>query len=208
MGGEAIHASQLKANNVHQLSLCTLCNKTLKDATAVKECLHTFCKSCIYDCFENNHACPTCNIALDGAHPENYLAADHVLQSIIHKILPNSNTIESKIQKHGMRVHHHSNLRPVAFQIKLDKIWLSKHNEIRIPSRLFEQLDKIGLLKTDISTTIRKLKKNLIRRLHNVKMIDLFCSEVRLGDEWTMEYVIKTCWASNGPVELYIRMEV
>ncbi|XVF32448.1 hypothetical protein REPUB_Repub17cG0084100 [Reevesia pubescens] len=68
---------------------CPLCNKLLRDATTISECLHTFCRKCIYDKIQDEEleCCPICNIDL-GCVPLEKLRPDHNLQDVRAKIFP------------------------------------------------------------------------------------------------------------------------
>ncbi|XP_068650200.1 E3 ubiquitin protein ligase DRIP2-like [Aristolochia californica] len=68
---------------------CPLCDKLLKEATTISECLHTFCRKCIYDKLteEEIDCCPICNIDL-GCSPLEKLRPDHNLQDVRAKIFP------------------------------------------------------------------------------------------------------------------------
>ncbi|KAK6940730.1 hypothetical protein RJ641_030261 [Dillenia turbinata] len=68
---------------------CPLCNKLLRDATTVSECLHTFCRKCIYEKLsdEELECCPICNIDL-GCVPLEKLRPDNNLQDVRAKIFP------------------------------------------------------------------------------------------------------------------------
>ncbi|XVE73009.1 hypothetical protein DITRI_Ditri11bG0083700 [Diplodiscus trichospermus] len=68
---------------------CPLCNKLLKDATTISECLHTFCRKCVYDKIQDEEleCCPICNIDL-GCVPLEKLRPDHNLQDVRAKIFP------------------------------------------------------------------------------------------------------------------------
>ncbi|KAF9686890.1 hypothetical protein SADUNF_Sadunf02G0036900 [Salix dunnii] len=68
---------------------CLLCNKLLRDATTISECLHTFCRKCIYRRIsdEGLDSCPICNINL-GCVPLEKLRPDHNLQDVRSKIFP------------------------------------------------------------------------------------------------------------------------
>ncbi|CAM0875805.1 unnamed protein product [Alopecurus aequalis] len=68
---------------------CPLCDRLLRDATTVSECLHTFCRKCIYKKFndEEVESCPVCEIDL-GCTPVEKLRADHSLQDVRSKIFP------------------------------------------------------------------------------------------------------------------------
>ncbi|GMI66476.1 DREB2A-interacting protein 2 [Hibiscus trionum] len=68
---------------------CPLCNKLITDATTISECLHTFCRKCIYGKIEDEEleCCPICNIDL-GCVPLEKLRPDHNLQDVRSKIFP------------------------------------------------------------------------------------------------------------------------
>ncbi|RAL42172.1 hypothetical protein DM860_011955 [Cuscuta australis] len=68
---------------------CSLCNKLFRDATTISECLHTFCRKCIYKKLtdEDLESCPICNIDL-GCVPEEKLRPDNTLQDVRAKIFP------------------------------------------------------------------------------------------------------------------------
>ncbi|CAN4113679.1 unnamed protein product [Withania somnifera] len=68
---------------------CTLCNKLFRDATTISECLHTFCRKCIYKKLsdEELECCPICNIDL-GCVPLEKLRPDHNLEDVRAKIFP------------------------------------------------------------------------------------------------------------------------
>eukprot|EP00698_Gefionella_okellyi_P003568 TRINITY_DN13358_c0_g1_i1.p1 TRINITY_DN13358_c0_g1~~TRINITY_DN13358_c0_g1_i1.p1 ORF type:complete len:360 (-),score=47.55 TRINITY_DN13358_c0_g1_i1:94-1173(-) len=69
--------------------VCPLCLGYFRDATTVAECLHTFCKGCIFKYFHLNKAqvCPECNVSL-GTFPTTQLRPDHVKQAIVEKVFP------------------------------------------------------------------------------------------------------------------------
>ncbi|XP_072989101.1 E3 ubiquitin protein ligase DRIP2-like isoform X1 [Typha latifolia] len=68
---------------------CPLCHKLLREATTISECLHTFCRKCIYEKLtdEEVDCCPICNIGL-GCVPLEKLRPDHNMQDIRAKIFP------------------------------------------------------------------------------------------------------------------------
>ncbi|CAL4926298.1 unnamed protein product [Urochloa decumbens] len=68
---------------------CPLCRRLLRDATTISECLHTFCRKCIYQKFndEEVECCPVCKIDL-GCTPTEKLRPDHSLQDVRSKFFP------------------------------------------------------------------------------------------------------------------------
>ncbi|BAH92280.1 Os03g0632800 [Oryza sativa Japonica Group] len=67
---------------------CPLCGRLLRDATTVSECLHTFCRKCIYEKLndEEVESCPVCKIDL-GCTPVEKLRDGNIPASSIQKYL-------------------------------------------------------------------------------------------------------------------------
>lgn len=68
---------------------CPLCCNLVHEATTISECLHTFCRSCIYQLLGDgeNDSCPICNVSL-GCSPLEKLRADHQLDDVCAKLFP------------------------------------------------------------------------------------------------------------------------
>jgi hypothetical protein len=63
--------SELIDNNTHKLInilSCPLCKGIFRDPYTINECMHTFCKVCIYNYISTKETpdCPTCTITLGG----------------------------------------------------------------------------------------------------------------------------------------------
>ncbi|KAG5603313.1 hypothetical protein H5410_034683 [Solanum commersonii] len=80
---------KVKREKIAACITCPLCHKLFRDATTISECLHTFCRKCIYKKLsdEETECCPICNIDL-GCVPLEKLRPDHNLQDIRAKIFP------------------------------------------------------------------------------------------------------------------------
>ncbi|XP_039025073.1 E3 ubiquitin protein ligase DRIP2-like isoform X2 [Hibiscus syriacus] len=85
----AIRVVKVRREAIAACMTCPLCNKLLRDATTISECLHTFCRKCIYGKIEDEEleCCPICNIDL-GCVPLEKLRPDHNLQDVRSKIFP------------------------------------------------------------------------------------------------------------------------
>ena len=70
---------------------CKLCGGYFRDAHTISECLHTFCKVCLFKEFDRTpklqYNCPTCHVAL-GPLPWQKVIFDRTLQGIVDKIFP------------------------------------------------------------------------------------------------------------------------
>lgn len=80
---------RVKREAIAACMTCPLCDKLLKDATTISECLHSFCRKCIYDKIseEELECCPICNIDL-GCVPLEKLRPDHNWQDVRAKVFP------------------------------------------------------------------------------------------------------------------------
>lgn len=80
---------KVRRNDLAACMTCPICNKLLRDATTIPECLHTFCRKCIRKKLsdEELECCPICNIDL-GCVPLEKLRPDHNLQDVRAKIFP------------------------------------------------------------------------------------------------------------------------
>ncbi|OEL26800.1 E3 ubiquitin protein ligase DRIP2 [Dichanthelium oligosanthes] len=68
---------------------CPLCKGLFREATALTECLHTFCRECIMEQINGKDIeyCPVCDVHL-GCDPEQKLRSDKNLQDIRNKLFP------------------------------------------------------------------------------------------------------------------------
>ncbi|EOA26370.1 hypothetical protein CARUB_v10023287mg [Capsella rubella] len=87
MEGEMV--VKVKRDTVVACMTCPLCENLLRDATTISECLHTFCRKCIYEKITEDEieSCPVCDIDLGGA-PLEKLRPDHILQDLRAKLFP------------------------------------------------------------------------------------------------------------------------
>ncbi|KAE9347184.1 hypothetical protein PF008_g7938 [Phytophthora fragariae] len=79
---------------------CALCHGILRDAHTIPDCLHSFCKSCIYRHFlvKGSCICPKCNKALS-PRPIATLITDQKLQEVVDRIFPEFKEQEAILEK-------------------------------------------------------------------------------------------------------------
>ncbi|XP_062214639.1 E3 ubiquitin protein ligase DRIP2-like [Phragmites australis] len=87
--GAARGVARVRREALSACITCPLCQGLLREATAIAECLHTFCRECIMDKIndDDGDCCPVCSIDL-GCDPEEKLRPDHNLQDIRNKLFP------------------------------------------------------------------------------------------------------------------------
>ena len=72
---------------LNQHLVCQLCMGYFNDACTIIECLHTFCRVCIDNHFQESHFCPVCEKNL-GPNPNDHVRTDRTIQSIVEKVFP------------------------------------------------------------------------------------------------------------------------
>ncbi|KAL3660597.1 hypothetical protein V7S43_014352 [Phytophthora oleae] len=79
---------------------CALCHGILRDAHTIPDCLHSFCKSCIYRHFlvKGSCICPKCNKTLN-SRPITTLITDQKLQEVVDRIFPEFKEQEVILEK-------------------------------------------------------------------------------------------------------------
>ncbi|GLT78667.1 hypothetical protein SLA2020_501950 [Shorea laevis] len=81
--------AKVKREKLAACMTCPLCNDLFTDATTISECLHTFCRKCIYEKIteEDINSCPVCKTDL-GVAPLEKLRVDNSLQDLRLKLFP------------------------------------------------------------------------------------------------------------------------
>lgn len=68
--------------------VCILCGGFFRNATTIKECLHTFCRTCVLrHLISRRSACPKCGISVEGNILEGCVF-DNRLQNLVDKLFP------------------------------------------------------------------------------------------------------------------------
>eukprot|EP01087_Luapelamoeba_hula_P019074 TRINITY_DN6270_c0_g1_i1.p1 TRINITY_DN6270_c0_g1~~TRINITY_DN6270_c0_g1_i1.p1 ORF type:complete len:1087 (-),score=199.02 TRINITY_DN6270_c0_g1_i1:33-3293(-) len=70
---------------LNEFLLCTLCMGYFRDAHTIRECLHTFCKSCLYKYFQTTADCPVCGQDLR-PNPHEFIRFDRNMHNIVNKL--------------------------------------------------------------------------------------------------------------------------
>jgi polycomb group RING finger protein 4 len=116
----------LSALNEH--ITCHICKGYLIDATAITECLHTFCKTCIVKWLKEHQVCPICE-----AQIQKNIRSDPTLQDIVYKIVPGLFTDEMRRR----REFYHSNSEASANLTNEEKGELRGERLIFCPDDIF-----------------------------------------------------------------------
>lgn len=82
---------------------CFLCGGYFRDAHTIAECLHSFCKSCLFREYNKGSIkCPKCYINL-GPDPYPVTIYDRTLQELVDKIFPELKDIDAKAERQFYR---------------------------------------------------------------------------------------------------------
>lgn len=203
---------------------CDICKGYLIDATAITECLHTFCKSCIVKRleFEEGKNCPRCDVVIHRSNPLLGIKADRTMQDIVYKLVPNL----LRDEEHRERLFFH--LRGVPwpklaqrnaqsdddYQMKTvdaiteDRVCIqleTKTDELRPLSRKFICCSS----RTTITHVKKLVAKKLFCDLEKYWSVDILCNDEVLGKDHTLKFIYVTRWRfKEPPLMLYYQPRV
>lgn len=86
-----VPTKKLNLDLINEHLTCRLCSGYLIDAWTINECLHSFCRPCIFSYFndhEENTTCPVCLTVPHPAKPLLGITKDCWLQQIVYKLVP------------------------------------------------------------------------------------------------------------------------
>lgn len=84
---------------------CSLCEGFLRDAYTISECLHSFCKSCLFcEYAKGCTKCPECSVNL-GPDPYPVTIYDRTLQELVDSILPQLKANDEKEERIFYNTH-------------------------------------------------------------------------------------------------------
>jgi len=80
--------AKVKLKDLVEFLSCGICEGYLIDATAITECLHTFCRSCIVKYLKDKSTCPTCKLLISQSCVLNFIRQDRTKQDLVYKLIP------------------------------------------------------------------------------------------------------------------------
>ena len=85
-------ANQVETSNFAHHLCCNICRGLLIDATMIKECMHSFCRSCIVGALANSSdwkcPVPSCKKVLNKSRMKQEIRANQKLQDIVYTLFP------------------------------------------------------------------------------------------------------------------------
>ncbi|XP_054712326.1 polycomb group RING finger protein 3-like [Uloborus diversus] len=198
---------------------CYICKGYLIDATAITECLHTFCKSCIVKRleFEDVNTCPKCDCLIHRSNPLLGIKADRTLQDIVYKLVPDLQCREV------LREKIFCEMKDIPYPKHHDIVIKNKQLQVvdSAPQRVVDAVtdDRVCIqLETKTSelqqlprkyiccssfTTIAHVKKLIAKKLfcdlEKYYTVDILCNDEVLGKDHTLKFIYVTRWRSKEP---------
>ena len=78
---------------------CSLCHGYFREPFTIAECLHTFCKRCLFLSFaRGGKECPTCHVNL-APDPYRECLADRTMESIVDKLFPELSGADDEVER-------------------------------------------------------------------------------------------------------------
>ncbi|KAL4640072.1 polycomb group RING finger protein 5 [Arapaima gigas] len=202
---------------------CYVCKGYLIKPTTVTECLHTFCKSCIVQHFEDSNDCPKCGIQVHETNPLEMLRLDNTLEEIIFKLVPGLREREQQQEIEFWKKNRTKENGEVDDGPKSKKPRVDEENEqdadqdyhrsdpqiaicldcLRNNGQMGENIVK-GLMKKFIRcstrVTVGTIKKflSLKLKLPSSYELDVLCNGEIMGKDHTMEFIYMTRWRLRG----------
>ncbi|XP_043568380.1 polycomb group RING finger protein 5-B [Chiloscyllium plagiosum] len=197
---------------------CYICKGYLIKPTTVTECLHTFCKSCIVQHFEDTNDCPKCGIQVHETNPLEMLRLDNTLEEIIFKLVPGLKEMEKRQEeefwkKNKPQENGEDNEGPKAKKAKIDEEEDQEDQDYhRSDPQIAICLDCLrnngqsgdntvkGLMKKFIRcstrVTVGTIKKflSLKLKLPSTCELDVLCNGEIMGKDHTLEFIYMTRW--------------
>ncbi|XP_077438976.1 polycomb group RING finger protein 5-B-like isoform X2 [Vanacampus margaritifer] len=194
---------------------CYLCGGYLIKPTTVTECLHTFCKSCIVQHFEESNDCPECGIQVHETNPLEMLRLDNTLEEIIFKLVPGLREQEEEREFEFWRQNQHRENLPdetvgaglpggdgggtnddyhrsdPQIAICLDCLRNTSHaNETSVTDLMKK------FIRCSSRVTVGTIKKflSLKLKLPSSYELDVLCNGEIMGRDHTMEFIYMTRW--------------
>jgi len=214
--------------------VCQLCMGVLRDAHTIRECLHTFCKSCLYKYFQTTADCPLCGVDLR-PNPFERIRFDRTLQTIVNKIF--SDLIETDIAKEAHFYRSRGLIedaervedmllkaqeskapkptevaRPTHKRLRRDPSKPIYKDEVAFELTLDEGEPELQhlerpVIRTSARVTVRHLKKfvGMKLALPNINDLEITYKGEVLGTEHSLEYILKTRGYEGGTIEFKYR---
>ncbi|XP_014350227.1 polycomb group RING finger protein 5-B isoform X2 [Latimeria chalumnae] len=180
---------------------CFICKGYLIKPTTVTECLHTFCKSCIVQHFEDSNDCPRCGNQVHETNPLEMLRLDNTLEEIIFKLVPGLREDEDpkakkpKVEEDDDQEDKDYHRSDPQIAICLDCLRNNGQSGDNVVKGLMKKF-----IRCSTRVTVGTIKKflSLKLKLPTSYELDVLCNGEIMGKDHTMEFIYMTRWRLGG----------
>ncbi|EFA07780.1 polycomb group RING finger protein 3 [Tribolium castaneum] len=194
---------KIKLKSLNPYITCNICKGYLIDATAITECLHTFCKSCLIKHLEANTNCPTCDMVIHHSYPRQYINFDRTMQDIVYKLVPGLQ--ESEIEREQQFYRQRGLPCPKEMLIGEETKEKSPEPDDGNQEELinlclecaFTNQIKQVFVRVPTRTTVLYLKKFIARKIFKIEdlhSVVVFCNCEEVDERDTMKYIYLSKW--------------
>lgn len=198
---------------------CPICSGIYKDPVTITECLHSFCKSCLYSYFATGKEhCPTCKVPLYG---DMYSTAmnDRTLETLCDKVLFPTVKERDEIEEKRFYASRGIELKPdqsastteapAPVEEADDELELLLFPDVQADDQHeLPQLER-SCIKTSRRLKIVHLKKYLLRKLEMppslLSSVEIHCNDNPVGNELSLHFIERTMWMTSEPLRLVYR---
>jgi len=222
---------RFRVADINQHLICRLCNGYFRDAHTINECLHTFCKSCLFiRLHEGMKKCPAPGCQTDlSVTAEGLICADRQMQSIVDKLFPHLRVEDAENEA---KFYRERNIAPkpehgrAPTRVVVDtprkrrrtkRDGSGKEMNVKLvpdetcpDSHKLRELEK-PYLRTSSKLRMLQLQKYVEKKLEldtggDLVSVELLCNGEVLGPEHSLEFVGRTRWIDEGPtLQLHYR---
>ncbi|GIY67990.1 polycomb group RING finger protein 3 [Caerostris darwini] len=219
--------SHMSLRSLNPYISCSICDGYLIDATAITECLHTFCKSCIVKHLDTKkgNTCPKCDMVIHRSNPLHGIRLDRKMQDIVYKLVPDLQKRESlrerkfcNARKIPYEKHQSGNKEKRVEDEKYQGKPISAISEDRVCIQLESKTKDLKPLSKKFiccssRTTVNHVKKLIAKKLfHDLEKycsVDILCNDEILGKDHTLKFIYVTRWrCKEPPLMLYYQPRV
>ncbi|XP_036192530.1 polycomb group RING finger protein 5 isoform X7 [Myotis myotis] len=169
---------------------CYICKGYLIKPTTVTECLHTFCKTCIVQHFEDSNDCPRCGNQVHETNPLEMLRLDNTLEEIIFKLVPGLREQELERESEFWKKNKpQENGQDDTSKIEKPKV--DEEGDENQDDKDYHRSDP------QIAICLDCLRNNG-QSGDNVVKLDVLCNGEIMGKDHTMEFIYMTRWRLRG----------
>ncbi|XP_064344285.1 polycomb group RING finger protein 5 isoform X5 [Camelus dromedarius] len=169
---------------------CYICKGYLIKPTTVTECLHTFCKTCIVQHFEDSNDCPRCGNQVHETNPLEMLRLDNTLEEIIFKLVPGLREQELERESEFWKKNKPQE-NGQDDTSKVDKPKVDEEGDENQDDKDYHRSDP------QIAICLDCLRNNG-QSGDNVVKLDVLCNGEIMGKDHTMEFIYMTRWRLRG----------